>query len=224
MSKTVQVNEQTSFVLGDGRLVAIEEAQQIERNFAEQREFFPRHLAEDEKWKMVPEFVKENDFPMFVSVTDFALRQVQEWLNLRAAGEDDLVKKHALEDAAKVVFTSPLLDRLIRGKLAFDSNPPKSYNNPWYDLVEYGEDICIDIWFSRIEDDEVRIDGEKWLIIEKLENENYVVTYPGDEEEDLYLLSFMNEDDYERLLHPRLRKLSDGKERYSWKLTRLEIQ
>lgn len=236
MSATVQINDETSFVYRDGSLVPVSEAEKIEEDGRNERRFFPRHLGEDETWKLVPDFIMEEDLPIFQSVVSYTLECVKDYLTVLAeetkANTYAQSKKYTYTDLIKEIDKSALLERIIRGHKPLPQAPPKSYSQPWYDLVDRGEDICIDVWFrnptgfskrspgNNSDYKEVSIDSETWKIEESLGPMEYVVYWP-ENLEDKYILSPLTDEEFDRLLHPRLRNRMT-EHSYSWKLTRME--
>lgn len=235
------MSETTSFVYeGGGELVPLEDAQALEESKKQQRrEFSKRTLAEDEHWMLVPEFIREREWPMFQTMKHYILEQVADYIKLKAETEaskstsynSTSSKEYVYKELAKDMQSSQVLDRLLSGKKLLPTPPPLSYYHHWYDLVDDGEAVCIDVtthsttkWVAGVQVNQpsIRIDGEGWNLISEGENEEgntYVVQWKDTEY--IYELSRMTEEDFTRLLHPRQRKLVT-KDSYSWKLNRLE--
>lgn len=231
------MNDKTSFVYHDGSLVPVEDAKGIEESKQNERRFFPHlHLGEDEAWKLVPDFIQEKDFPIYQTVVTYTLEAVKDWLSALAdehTGTYSQNKKYTYQDLVRDIDKSMLLDRILRGYKTLPKKPPKSYGVPWYDLIDRGEDICIDVWFNnstgyskrsivgmKKDYNEVTIDSEKWKIDSQLGFEKYVVIWP-DNDEYRFILSRITDAEALEIIHPRLRSRMTEKA-YSWKLTRME--
>ena len=162
----------------------------------------------------LPDFLRENDLPFFLSVQEYVKERIKKWIDIQAANEKDPEKQQGMKDLLVYMDQSPALTRLLNG---LDVEPCiiKSYGMAWYDLMDKGEDWCMDCYTTKLYDEEAfRIDGEKWLIEHKLSDEDFIVRYEDDPKQTLYRLERLDK----KSLHPRLRKLSDGKEKFSWKL------
>lgn len=236
MGATVQVSDMTSFVYADGELIPVEDARAVEnQKIKERRAFSKRKLTADEKWMNLPDLIREREFPMFLTLTDYILNKVGEYIKIKAEEtttyQSTTSKKFIYEDLVKDLKDSVVLDRLISGKPWFKTPPPKSYYKHWYELVDDGEAVCIDVQLTMTtttwQDGKsipihriARIDGEEWNLI-KEDDENRVYVVQWKETEYIYTLSRMTGEDFERMLHPRQRKLVT-KDGYAWKLTRLE--
>lgn len=226
---TQQVNDKTSFVMEDGRLVALDEAEEIEEQARREQEIV--HLGEDQAWQLIPDRVREHDRVLFATTSDFVLDKIKTWLTIRSEQEEDFKLRGVYRDLIHGLAESSLLDRLLDGIPPLKNPPPKSYSHAWYDLVDNGEDVCEDVYFTwsnwnikGLHHDRVRIDAEEWSVLDLEEIDDrtiYTIFWPKDEET-LYSLTRMTEEDKDRLLHPRMRRLSDGKDKYSWKIKRME--
>jgi len=166
----------------------------------------------------LPDFLRENDLPFFLSCQEYVKDKVKKWIDIIAAGEKDPEKAEGMKDLIRYMDESPALTRLLNG-LHVEPVLIKSYGMAWYDLMEKGCDYCMDCYTTNLYNEKAfRIDGEKWFIDHKISDNRYVVRYEDDPTDTLYYLVKMDQQLKEEILHPRLRKLSDGKEKYSWML------
>lgn len=166
----------------------------------------------------LPDFIRENDLPFFISVQEYVKDKMKKWIDVQASTEQDPDKSEGMRDLIRYMDESPGLDRLLRG---LDVEPViiKSWNLAWYDLMDKGEDYCMDCYTVTLYGaDGFRIDGEKWNVNHKISDEHYIVHYDDDPKQTLYRLTKMDKDEIQRTLHRRLWKCSDGKDKYSWKL------
>lgn len=166
----------------------------------------------------LPLALMEQDLPFFLTVQEHVKNKIKKWIDVTAAGEKDPEKAQGMMDLIQYMDQSPGLDRLIRG-LDMEPCVIRSYGMAWYDLMEKGEDYAMECYSTKMYSEETyKIDGEKWIIQHKLDDEDLIVRYEDDPKHTLYRLQKMNEEDLKKFLHPRLRRLADGKEKYSWKL------
>jgi hypothetical protein len=166
----------------------------------------------------LPLTLMEQDLPFFLTVQEYVKEKIKKWIDVQAATTQDPEKAQGMLDLIRFMDQSPSLDRLIRG---LDVEPCiiKSFGMAWYDLMEKGEDYAMDCYSTNMYSTEAyKIDGEKWIVQQKLDDADVIVRYEDDPKHTLYRLKKMDEDDLKKFLHPRLRRLSDGKEKYSWKL------
>lgn len=230
MGVTQQINDDTSFVLNDGTLIPIEEAEEIENAYIkEARDVRSPQLGEDEAWMRVPSFIKEREGILYTTIVQHVLESVDTYLRVKEEQTTEFAKQSFYKNLSLDMKTSGLLQRLLSGKAPLATPPPKSFDTGWYDLVEDGEDVCIDVvivfpytnYQSNYNPEPyATIDGKQWDVIEgEKDSDDYVVQFPKDT--DTYRLSRMTAEDYPRLLHPRLRK-AVTKNGYAWKLTKLE--
>lgn len=169
----------------------------------------------------LPLALQEQDLSFFLTVQEYVKEKTKKWMDSMAALEKDPEKAQGMRDLIRFMDTSPGLERLLQGK---DMEPTliKSYGMAWYDLMEKGEDYAMECFSTNIYSEEAyKIDGEKWIIERKLSDDDMLVRYDEDPKHSLYRLKKMDEEDLERFLHPRIRKLSDGKDKYSWKLQKV---
>ena len=227
----VPINDRTAFVVNENKLVSIEEATGMELELAKIRRKYARHVGEDELHKLVPVFARDEDPVLYHTTVEYVLQTVKKYLDIVAEEkyDDKYDKKWALKDTARDMYKSELLERMLSGLEPQKNSPPKSYGHCWYDLVEKGEDFCVDVWFrstyscnnkGKLRLKEVGIDGETWYIKEEIDEENYIVIWPKDDKIE-YKLNKMTKEDFDRLLHSRLWN-KRTKDKYSWKLTRME--
>jgi|SRR6476469_7402933 len=166
----------------------------------------------------LPLTLREQDLSFFLTVQEYVKEKMKKWIDATAATEKDPEKAQGMKDLIRYMDQSPGLDRLLRG-LDMDPCVIKSYGMAWYDLMEKGEDYAMECFSTKMYSEEAyKIDGEKWVIERKLADDDLLVRYDEDPKHTLYRLKKMDEEDLKHFLHPRLRRLSDGKEKYSWKL------
>lgn len=234
MGATPKVSETTSFIYDDEKLVLVDSEEEKNPQEEERRRFSKRTLAEDEYWMLIPSAIQEREYPIFQTLHAYFLEKIQQYILLKAEDSKGSgytsSKENTYKDLAKDMMNSQVLDRLISGKPLLSTPPPKSYFHHWYELVDDGEAVCMDVSISSVtkweasKDKKVtvaRIDGEEWNILEDLSEDGegleYIVQWKNTEY--VYKLSRMEANDYERMLHPYQRKLVT-KDNYSWKLTR----
>lgn len=169
----------------------------------------------------LPDFVRENDLPFFLSVQEYVKDKLKKWIDVQAATEKDPEKSQGMKDLIRYMDESPGLDRLLRG-LEVEPCLIKSHGVAWYDLMEKGHDYAMDCYTTNLYNEEAfRIDGEKWIIEHKFDDTDYIVHYEDDPNKNLYRLMKMSKEDVRKYLHPRLWRASDGKEKYSWRLQKV---
>jgi hypothetical protein len=99
---------------------------------------------------------------------------VFQWLEIRAqSGWEFPYDVQSFKIAAR---KSCLLERLLSGKQPLDIPPPRSYSNPWYELIEDGVGYPYEVQVlesSRF----IVIDQTWWYIEETLGPDNWYVTY-----------------------------------------------
>lgn len=175
-------------------------------------------VDKEEEEKEFPLTLKGQDLSFFLTVQEYVKEKMKKWIDVQAATEKDPDKAQGMKDLIRYMDQNPGLDRLLQG-LDMEPCVIKSYGMAWYDLMEKGEDYVMDCYSSNVYSEEAyRIDGEKWFVEHKMSDEDMIVRYEDDPKHSLYRLKKMDEDDLANFLHPRLRRLSDGKEKYSWKL------
>lgn len=235
MGAAPTVSETTSFILEDDKLVIDDKEKTKHQKIEERRKFSKRNLAEDEYWMLIPDAIREREFPIFQTLHAYFLDKFVQYLELKIQDDKSTSytssKKQTYEDLMKDIQNSQVLDRLISGRELLPTPPPKSYWHHWYELIDDGEAVCIDVTFSTYkkwvdgkerDKNVVRIDSEEWDIIDTIPIDedgtvDYIVQYKTTDY--VYRLSRMQPEDYERMLHPYQRKLVT-KDSYSWKLTR----
>lgn len=234
------MSETTSFVYAEGSLIPVEDAREVELKKQEiRREFSERKLSPDEKWMNIPDAIRAREFPMFLTITNYTLEKVIDYLLLKSEEHKSShttttysannSKEFFYKDLARDLPNSSVFQRLLSGKPLLKTAPPLSYFHNWYELVDDGEAVCIDVTFTPTtawkngqseEKTTIRIDGEEWKNLGQDESDGtYIVQWK--ETEYIYKLSRMDEADFERLIHPHMRKLVT-KDGFHWKLTRLE--
>lgn len=78
---------------------------------------------------------------------------------------------------------SALLRRMLSGKQPFPIPPPKAFSYPWYDLIEKGWAEPFEVyeptgWAKGITGyPALVIDQSPWLVINKISDEEWIVTY-----------------------------------------------
>lgn len=109
-----------------------------------------------------------------------------DWLKVREEGGYSF-PANADEFAAEVDH-SALLRRLMEGKAPLPNPPPLSHSYPWYELVETGSAVPIEVWEA---DDRFNagcdykalvINQHPWRIIEKKSNDDFLITYGNGQE------------------------------------------
>lgn len=96
---------------------------------------------------------------------------------------------------------SSLLNRLLEGKEPLPDPPPRAMSYPWYSLIENGKDYPYEVFFV---EQEVVIEQMSWQILEKINDNQYIVSY--DKNKSSWRLSKTNE------------KWGDGSDK--WELTK----
>lgn len=170
----------------------------------------------------LPDFIRENDLPFFLSVQEYVKDKLKKWIDIQAAVEKDPERAQGMKDLIWQMDRSPGLDRLLRG-LQVEPCVIKSHGSAWYDLMEKGHDYAMDCYTTNLYNEEAfRIDGERWIIDHKVDDEVYYVHYEDDPRSEMYRLNKMSKEEVREYLHPRLWRASDGKEKYSWRLEKVE--
>lgn len=73
---------------------------------------------------------------------------------------------------------SALLQRLLNGKQPTEERPPKSFSYPNYGLVDTGISYPMTVFEdNHLGETSIVIDQSPWTLIEKLEEDSYVVQY-----------------------------------------------
>jgi hypothetical protein len=86
---------------------------------------------------------------------------------------------------------SALLQRMLEGKEPLPIPPPKAHSYPWYDLIETGIGNPYEVWEANdaistalAEFPAIVIDQSIWKVLEKLDEDSWLVTYPYGPEND----------------------------------------
>ncbi len=95
-----------------------------------------------------------------------------DWLEVRAR-EGHKFPSNVGELAADIDH-SVLLQRLTEGKQPLLIAPPRSFSTPWYELIEKGEASPFEVYPVA---NFLVIDQFEWKILNKVSNEEYIVTY-----------------------------------------------
>lgn len=171
--------------------------------------------------RILPEFIREDDLPLFLSVQEYTRDKIKEWIDIKIDLEDNNAHAAGMKKLAEALYSSASLERLFLG-LPVKATRINSFGGPWFELIEQGEDICADVWKVSVigftHGGKVKINGENWKVVDKTNDDDMIVYQDGDPDETKFRLTRASKEDIDRLLHPRLRRLSDGKEKYSWKL------
>jgi len=103
------------------------------------------------------------------------------WLEVREA------EGHPFPDSVRKlkedIDHSALLGRLLSGQEPLDDPPPKTMAYPWYEIIEKGKGEPSQVWeaqsdlVSALGFKAIIIDGYPWRILEKVSEEEYLVTY-----------------------------------------------
>lgn len=99
------------------------------------------------------------------------------WLEIREANGIDLRSARQLRIDAD---HSALLQRLYKGKPVYDEPPPTSYSYPWYTLMDNGEAEAFEVFEAEEEmfgKDKLGINQTIWHVLEKLGEDQWIVTY-----------------------------------------------
>lgn len=227
MTETIQVNDSTSFRYEDGALIPLEEAEQVEEEAAREWTKLRReNMGQDEGWMLVPSFIEDRNPILYTTMKKYILDRVGEYLAIKGELQVDFTKKGTYKSIMDSLYTSDLLERLLSGKPALSEAPPKTYEYYWYNLIDEGEDICIDVYFVQgfgtpPTNPYINVDGHRWDIIETIEADQEYKIHPEGKKDQHYRLVRVSEEDINRLLHPRLHKCRT-KSAFAWKLQALE--
>lgn len=111
------------------------------------------------------------------------------WLQIRTENGYDMPRD--ISHFKITCLKSALLHRMLEGKEPFPIPPPRAFSYPWYDLIENGIAHPYEVWAA---DDEISfvltdypalvIDQSPWKILEKLEEDSWIITYQYGPDED----------------------------------------
>lgn len=173
------------------------------------------HVPEDEKWRLVPEFARDRDYPFFLSTVDYAIEKVVQYAKIRKENETDKDKKAAWDKVAFDLDKSDLLQRLLRGETPLELPPPKTFKSNWYEIVETGRGIPTKVKFGKYTssgggfddwkdgDEYAIIDEFAWKIVTVHENGSFTVKYHDSYKAPKFLLRKATEDEVKSALSPR---------------------
>lgn len=178
------------------------------------------HVPDDEKWRLVPDFARDKDYPFFRSAVNYTLEKVIEYAKIKKENEADKEKKAAWDKVAFDIDKSDLLERLLSGLAPLDVPPPKTFKANWYELIESGVGIPQKVKFSKYtggmsgteswhKDDEYAIiDEYAWKIIkiyneEEADERSFIVKHHDSYKAPKFVLRKATDEEIKTTLHPR---------------------
>lgn len=108
--------------------------------------------------------------------------KVVQWLEIREEGGLDI--PHSIHLLKICMHKSSLLKRLLDGKEPLLIPPPTKFSYPWYSLIENKKGIASDVWKADgisaefTEYPALYVDQLPWKIIEEINSNEYLITYP----------------------------------------------
>lgn len=75
---------------------------------------------------------------------------------------------------------SKLFERLLSGKEPLPHAPPKSFNQPWYSLIEDGYGYPFDVWEAKTiltSYPSIGIDNHLWHLTDKISDTEFIIQY-----------------------------------------------
>lgn len=182
------------------------------------------HIPEDEKWRLVPDFARDRDYPFFMSTAAYVLSVIMKWAEIKKENETEQAKRDAWLKVKNDLDQSDLLFRMLQGQEPLEFPPPKSFKHNWYEVVEDGFGIPQKVMFSKYkggtggwetwkDDDEyANIDEFSWKILEVRIAEDpgdcsvkqeFVVKYNDSYKVPKFILRQATEDEIKERLSPR---------------------